>query len=77
MRKNGQEVPKSKKVLKLNPEHTIVKKLFEKYKQNKDDSSISESAELLLGYSMLTEGGEIVNTAQFSKLMLKMMEKSL
>ena len=77
LRKNGQNVPKNKKVLRLNAEHSIVKKLFDKYTANKDDASISEYSELLLGYAMLTEGGEIINVGQFTKLMAKMMEKSL
>ncbi len=77
LRKSGQNMPPSKRILQLNPDHPIIQKLHEKFKLNKDDPTIKEYAELLHNYAIIAEGGDIVNTNNFGKLMSKIMEKAI
>jgi molecular chaperone HtpG len=47
LRSSGKEVPKSKRILELNPEHAIVKSLQGLFDKNPDDSRIERTARLL------------------------------
>jgi molecular chaperone HtpG len=69
--------PKQRRILELNPNHEIFTRMHERFKQNKDDKSIGEYAELLLGYSLLAEGSEIPESAKFNRLMVELMLKTL
>ena len=63
MQAAGQEAPKSKPILELNPHHKIVKKLI---KIRCDDEFKNWSA-LLLDQAILSEGGYLKNPAEFIK----------
>ena len=76
-RQSGQQVPESKKILELNGSHPIVTKLYTRFQNDKEDTMIEEYSELLLGYSVITEGGEIVNTGKFGKLFSKVLENAI
>jgi len=69
MRAMGQEVPKFKRILELNPQHALVTKLRDAYEQRKDDPSLAEVAELLYGVAVLAEGGELEDPARFGRLL--------
>ena len=77
LRKSGQDAPASKRVLELNPKHPIVTKLHTRFKNDKKDPVVEEYGELLYGYGMLSEGGEVLNIGKFSKLISKVMEKAI
>ncbi len=77
MKKSGQEVPKNKKILELNPNHLIVDRLFKLFQSNVKDSSIAEMCELLYTYSIIAEGGDIPDSGKFSQTLVKIMEKAV
>ncbi|MCZ9339507.1 molecular chaperone HtpG, partial [Streptomyces sp. TRM76130] len=54
----GQEVPETKRILELNPDHPVVKGLNEAYAGREDRTSLVETAELLHGLAVLAEGGQ-------------------
>jgi molecular chaperone HtpG len=67
-RQMGQEVPKSKRVMELNPEHP----LFARMKDLPRDTQ-KEWSELLYCQALLSEGAKLEDPAGFVKKMTKMM----
>jgi molecular chaperone HtpG len=73
MKAMNQDVPESKRVLELNPDHPIVAimgKLFEKEKEN---SRLADYCELLFDQALLTEGSPIKDPLRFTRLVSELM----
>ena len=62
---------KAEKVLELNPDHKLFAKLVALYKD--DQETLKKYAKLLYAQSLITEGMEIENPAEFVKLMSEVM----
>ncbi|MGA5896111.1 molecular chaperone HtpG [Streptomyces venetus] len=73
----GQEVPRTKRILELNPDHLLVKGLNQAYKEREDRSGLVESAELLHTLAVLAEGGQPKDPARFVKLVADRLERTL
>ncbi|MEU4657996.1 molecular chaperone HtpG [Streptomyces sp. NPDC023723] len=73
----GQEVPETKRILELNPDHLLVKGLNEAYAEREDRTALVETAELLHGLAVLAEGGQPKEPARFVKLMTDRLERTL
>jgi molecular chaperone HtpG len=69
--------PKQRRILELNPSHEIFVKLQERFRQNKEDKTIGEYAELLFGHALLAEGSEIPEPTKFNRLVAELMLKTL
>jgi molecular chaperone HtpG len=65
----GQEGPRVKRILELNPNHPLVGGLRTALEQRSDDSALPETAELLYGTALLAEGGDLEDPARFAKLL--------
>ncbi|MFY1698049.1 molecular chaperone HtpG [Solwaraspora sp. WMMA2101] len=65
----GQDGPKVKRILELNPTHPLVAGLREAHDARGDDPALVETAELLYGTALLAEGGELDDPARFAKLL--------
>ncbi|MEQ3552410.1 molecular chaperone HtpG [Pseudonocardia nematodicida] len=70
----GQEPPKVKRILELNPSHPLVTGLREAQAAGRDES---ETAELLHGMALLAEGGELGDPARFVGLLAGRLERTL
>lgn len=64
---------RQRRIMEINPTHTIFTKMLERYQSDPQDSLIAEYAELLLGYGLLAEGSEMDDPVRFNKLMVDMM----
>ena len=73
----GQEVPKAKRILELNPEHQLVKALNEAHTQREDRTTLTETAELLYALAVLAEGGQPKEPGRFVKLVADRLERTL
>ncbi|MFI6805669.1 molecular chaperone HtpG [Streptomyces luteogriseus] len=73
----GQEVPRTKRILELNPGHPLVKGLHEAYRASEDRTELAESAELLHTLAVLAEGGQPKDPARFVRLVADRMERTL
>jgi molecular chaperone HtpG len=69
--------PKQRRILELNPSHELFARMLDRYQQNKEDETLGEYAELLLGYSLLAEGSEIQDPTGFNRHVLKLMLKTM
>jgi molecular chaperone HtpG len=65
----GQEGPRVKRILELNPNHPLVGGLRSAYERSADDPGLPETAELLYGTALLAEGGDLDDPARFAKLL--------
>ncbi|MFE5893393.1 molecular chaperone HtpG [Streptomyces sp. NPDC002285] len=73
----GQEVPRTKRILELNPGHPLVKGLNQAYKEREDRTELAESADLLHTLAVLAEGGQPKDPARFVKLVADRLERTL
>jgi molecular chaperone HtpG len=73
----GQEVPRVKRILELNPTHPLVTGLRAAHAENSADPGLAEMAELLYGVALLAESGELDDPARFLKLVVARLEKTL
>ncbi|MEU3759146.1 MULTISPECIES: molecular chaperone HtpG [Streptomyces] len=73
----GQEVPHSKRILELNPDHALVKGLNEAYSEREDRSELTDTAELLYTLAVVAEGGRPKDPARFVGLMADRLERTL
>jgi molecular chaperone HtpG len=65
----GQEGPRVKRILELNPSHPLVSGLRTAYAERSEDPALPETAELLYGTALLAEGGDLDDPARFAKLL--------
>ncbi|WP_255953091.1 molecular chaperone HtpG [Streptomyces odontomachi] len=73
----GQEVPQTKRILELNPEHQLVKALRQAHTQRTDHTELAETAELLHTLAVLAEGGQPKDAGRFVKLVTDRLERTL
>ncbi len=68
-RASGQPVPRTKRILELNPAHPLVAGLRAAHGERNDDPVLAETAELLYGMALIAEGGEVEDPARFTRLL--------
>lgn len=73
----GQDVPRIKRILELNPTHPLVSALRKAYDERKDDAGMAETAELLYGLALLAEGGELSDPSRFIRLLADRLARTL
>ena len=76
-RSMGQEMPRVKRILELNPKHELVVALREAHATDKDKPDLAEAAELVYGMALLAEGGDLADPPRFTKLMAARLAKTL
>ena len=73
----GQEPPKVKRILELNPHHALVAGLRDAHAARPDDAALGDTARLLHGMALLAEGGELAEPAAFVAILSRQLEKAL
>jgi molecular chaperone HtpG len=63
--------------MELNPGHPILGRLFERYETNNEDPVIDDYAELLFGFGLLAEGGEMPDVVRFNRALADLMARNL
>ncbi|AEF40977.1 molecular chaperone HtpG [Hoyosella subflava] len=76
-RASGQPLPKVKRILELNPAHPLVTSLRDAHGERADDPALSQTAELLYGMAVLSEGGELRDPARFTRLLAERLTQHL
>jgi molecular chaperone HtpG len=76
LRRAGQDVPKVKRVLELNPTHPIVTRLRQMHAVDANDPRLVLYAEVLHGQAILAEGSALPDPAAFSKKLAEFMVQS-
>jgi molecular chaperone HtpG len=68
--------PKQRRILELNPKHEILSRLTERFEKNQDDPMIEDYAQLLFGYGLISEGGELPDPVRFNRAVADLMTRS-
>jgi molecular chaperone HtpG len=76
-RASGQEVPATKRILELNPDHPLVTGLRRAHGERAQDPDVAETAELLYGTALLAEGGALDDPARFADLLAARLARTL
>jgi molecular chaperone HtpG len=69
--------PRQRRILELNPDHEIVKRLEEMPESDAASEKLGEYAELLYGYAVLAEGSELPDPAAFARRIADLMSRGL
>ncbi len=77
MEQFGQKPEKVKRILEVNADHPLVKKLHDVFAANNKDPRLDLYAQLLLGQAHLAETGQLPDPAAFSRVLADVMSQSL
>jgi len=69
----NQDVPESKRILELNPDHPIMGALARMYQENSANKKLDDYCDLLYDQGLLTEGSPITDPLRFSRLVSELM----
>ena len=69
--------PKQRRIMELNPDHPIIKGLYERFKANNEDTVLGDSIELLFELALVAEGSEIADPVRLNRLTLELLKKSV
>ena len=69
----GQEVPEEKKVMEVNPNHPLIKKIAADAK--KGDADVSEWGNVLMGLASIADGEPVPDGQRFTKILSRILEK--
>ncbi|MDR2528174.1 MAG: molecular chaperone HtpG [Synergistaceae bacterium] len=75
MRAMGQEVPPAKRILEVNPEHPVIRKLMDLAQAG--DARVGEFAEVLYDQALILEGASIADAGRFTRLLAGIMSRAL
>jgi len=73
MRAMNQDVPKQLRILELNPEHALVKRLKAMVEADAASPKLADYVELLYGQALLGEGSAPKNPQRFTRLVAELM----
>ncbi len=65
--------PKQRRILELNPKHEILAKIGERFDKDQEDPVLDDYAQLLFGYGLIAEGGELPDPVRFNKAVADLM----
>src|SRR3569623_1438430 len=77
MEQFGQKAEKVKRILEVNADHPVIKKLHGVFASNNKDPRLDLYAQLLLGQAHLAETGQLPDPAAFSRVLADVMSQSL
>lgn len=64
----------NKRILEINPSHSLIKNLADRKNTGSDDATLSEWVEVLYETALLSEGSPVKNPGTFAKRLTKIME---
>jgi molecular chaperone HtpG len=73
LRRSGQDVPRVKRILELNPTHPLVTRLQAFHAAHPADERFARYAELLYGQAILAEGGTLPDPAAFGRRLAELL----
>jgi len=75
MRANRYDVPEQRRVLEINPDHAVVKRLQEMAKDSANEERVADMTELLYDQALVAEGGLPADPPQFARRLTKLLEE--
>ena len=75
MRAMGQNVPPSKRILELNPEHPVIRRLMELSRT--DDKKVEDFAAVLYDQALILDGAPVADPGRFARRLADIMDLAL
>ena len=75
MRANRYDVPEQKRILEINPEHAVVKRMRELSQDAANEARVAEISAFLYDQALVAEGGLPADPPQFAKRLTKLLEE--
>lgn len=72
----GQAVPKTKRILEVNPGHPLIERLQSIFAADEKSPLLADYARLLYGQALLAEGGQLADPAGFAKILSDVMVRA-
>ncbi|MEC9398414.1 MAG: molecular chaperone HtpG, partial [Myxococcota bacterium] len=76
LRAQDQDVPATRRILEVNPNHNLIKHLHELQSRDNEAERVSDWIELLYDQALVAEGSPVENPGQFAKRLTTLMEKA-
>ena len=76
LRRQGQNVPKQKRILELNSDHALVGSLKVLFDRDADAGRLTDYTEVLFGQALLAEGSALPDPARFTQLVTELLVES-
>ncbi len=73
----GQPIPQERRILELNPAHTLVEGLRSAHEARPEDPKLAETVELVHGMALLAEGTQPDDPARFVQLLATQLGETL
>ncbi len=67
--------PKQRRIMELNPSHEILARMTERFEKDAADPLLEDYAQLLFGYGLISEGGELPDPVRFNKAVADLMTR--
>ena len=67
--------PKQRRIMELNPKHEILARLTERFEKDAADPLLEDYAQLLFGYGLIAEGGELPDPVRFNRAVADLMTR--
>ena len=77
MRRMGQDPPKTKRILEINPDHPFIEKLRLCHTGNTAALSLDTYARLLHGQAILAEGGTLTDPGAYSRVVMEVADQAI
>jgi len=77
LKATGQKAPDNKRVLEINAEHPVIRKINAVYEKDRDNPSLKEYSRMIFDLAVIAEGGKLDNPSQFSRLVGEVMTQAI
>jgi len=77
MRQLGQDPPKTKRILEINPEHPFITQFSSLHARDSEDPLLKTYAELLHGQAILAEGGTLPNPSAYGRVVMEVAKQAI
>lgn len=74
-KKMGHETPESKKILEINPNHTVIKAMRAMHQENRENQKLQEYARILYDQALIAEGSKLRDPMAFIKCITDLLER--
>jgi molecular chaperone HtpG len=71
-----QELPRQKRIMEINPDHTLIRNLKQLQTENPEHERVDEWVDMLFDQALLAEGSPIEDPAQFAQRMSRLLEQA-
>ena len=73
----NQGIPTQKRIMEINPDHSIITKLTERLSTNENDELVDDFTWMLYDQALLSEGSPVVDNAKYGQRISKLMTQAL